>query len=183
MSLIRMLVASSLLVFFGPAIAAAQEGGETEGPSAEYDRRKGLALLGGMGKSFAWLGVSGDLYFSAERFSVFGSLGYIPDTDDNGLSGATVAGGVRAYKGGARHRIYLELGVSEIQIKSKKIVEPDGTLVYVGTEHIYGPIIQVGYRFAARDGFTLLTSLGVGYGLPDGPTSPALSIGMGYTWP
>jgi hypothetical protein len=136
-----------------------------------------MTLTGGVGNAMGWFGAQGERYFAGDRLSAFAGVGYTPAIDPGDPAGLTLAGGVRGYTRGQRHRAFLELAVSQIAVTSG----PAG-------ERHYGPGAQVGYQYAARHGFTVAASVGVGYAasLPEIVTSshvqPLLGLGFGYTW-
>jgi hypothetical protein len=134
------------------------------------DRR--ATVLAGVGNSMGWFGAQGEKYFLGDRLSVFAGLGYTPDVDGN-PSGITVAGGLRGFTPGIKHRGFLELSVSQVAVQ------------YGLMRRLYGPGLQAGWQFATRGGFTLLTSAGVGY-IParniDERFQLLIGLGVGYTW-
>ena len=98
-------------------------------------------------------------------------------TDQDEPSGPTFAAGLRGYTAGFRHRGFLEASVSQIFTQTHA-VEPG--------RRLYGPGLAAGYQYAARGGFTLMTSLGLGYapGVEGGYTKVGMlaNLGLGYTW-
>ncbi len=131
----------------------------------------------GVGNAFGWFGGQAERYLGQGRVSVFAGLGYTPASDPGDPSGVTVAGGVRGYTRGERHRAFLKASVSQIEVE----LWEDG-------KRRYGPGLQVGYQYTARRGFTMMASVGVGHavGQTDAfvPSSAAvlLGLGVGYTW-
>ena len=124
----------------------------------------------------------------AGRLERFVSFRGSPARVEGDPSGPTFAAGVRAYKGGARHRGFLEVSVPEHQSGSKGVYAEDGSKIKLEEAHFYGPGVQVGWRFTARSGFTFIASGGIGYALGGGdwdvdPWTPMLSLGVGGTWP
>jgi len=164
----------ALLVLATPSRVCAQEAAPAPAPQAAPAARRITVMLGS-GNAMGWLGAQAERYFGHERGSVFLGLGYTPDVDDGETSGLAGAAGVRGYTGGARHRGFLELSVSQIAVTT------------LGG-HQYGPGVQLGYQYTARHGFTVATSLGLGYVL----SQPAFvtgsrvqllgGLGLGYTW-
>lgn len=131
----------------------------------------------GVGNAYGWFGGQVERYIARGRASIFGGLGYTPASDPGDPSGLTVAGGVRGYTRGDRHRAFLEASVSQIEVE-----------LWEGGRRRYGPGLQVGYQYTARRGFTAMASVGVGHavGQTDAllPSSAAVLLGMGvgYTW-
>lgn len=124
-----------------------------------------------------WFGGQVERYLAAERVSVFAGLGYTPSIDQGDPSGLTFAAGGRGFTSGRKHRGFLELSVSQIFIEQTF----DGT-----GDRLYGPALQAGYQFVTGGGFTLMTSVGVGYapGVPTGESKwgGVIGLGVGYTW-
>lgn len=132
-------------------------------------------LMGGAGNAMGWFGGQVEVYFSGDRFSAFGGLGYTPALDSGDPSGITGAAGLRGYTRGLRHRALLELSISQVAVET-------------GAEdkRLYGPGLQVGYQYTALGGFTILVSVGVGYapGTSEqfSPVEALGGLGFGYTW-
>lgn len=131
----------------------------------------------GVGNAMGWLGAQGERYFGPDRFSVFVGAGYTPSLDQYEPSGPTFAAGLRGYTRGVKHRGFLEASISQI-FTEVNALEPG--------RRLYGPGLAAGYQFASRGGFTLMTSLGLGYapGVDDGHTKVGglANLGLGYTW-
>jgi hypothetical protein len=145
---------------------------QTLAAQADAPGIRDVTVLTGVGNSMGWFGAQGEKYFAADRLSVFAGLGYTPDVDGN-PSGITVAGGVRGFTPGAKHRGFVELSVSQVAVQ------------YGVERRLYGPGLQAGWQFATRGGFTLLTSAGLGYIPAKGVAEPfqlLLGLGLGYTW-
>lgn len=139
------------------------------GPSARL-----ATVTAGVGNSMGWLGLQGERYLRNDRVSIFGGLGYTPELETGDASGVAVAAGVRGYTPGVRHRGFLELSVSQLEI---------GAACFDDCQRNYGPGIQVGYQYAALGGFTLTASAGVGRSFGDnGGAVAILGFGLGYTW-
>jgi hypothetical protein len=85
--------------------------------------------------------------------------------------------GLRGYTPGFKHRGFLEASVSQLFTEANGLEEG---------RRLYGPGLAAGYHYAARGGFTLMTSLGLGYapGVEDGYTkvTATANLGLGYTW-
>jgi hypothetical protein len=141
---------------------------------ADPGTARSATVVAGLGNSMGWLGLQGEKYLRNDRVSLFGGIGYTPEIDWGDATGVTVAAGVRGYTPGVRHRGFLELSVSQIEIDSR---------CFDDCRRYYGPGVQVGYQYAARTGFTVSLSGGVGYA-PNGSGDAAglLGLGIGYTW-
>jgi hypothetical protein len=108
---------------------------------------------------------------------VFAGLGYTPPLDEGDAKGVTLAGGVRAFTPGIKHRGFLELSVSQLAIEK---------FCFDDCHRHYGPGLQAGYQFVSRGGFTLFASVGLGV-LIDAPpgedeVAGMAGLGLGYTW-
>lgn len=191
---VRIRPASTILIWVAllafPIVSAAQEYVDPEAScptcSQEASPRRGLALMGGYGQSFGWVGVSVDHYFADGLLSGFLSAGYVPEKSDvyRTPSGPTGAAGIRAYLlGSFKHRGFLEVSVTEVSNGVKPIFDETGALVGSEDVHGYGPGFQLGYRFSSRGGFTLIAQGGVGYSFSEWSQSPMIGLGFGYTWP
>lgn len=168
---------SAVLLVALTGTARAQDVPETPG-----ERRATVTV--GLGNSMGWLGAQGERYFSGDRMSVFGGVGYVFELEDDGevfASGAALAAGVRAYTRGRVHRGFVELSLSCVSTESAFApARADDLSLY------YGPGLQVGYQLAARGGFTFMASVGGGLALGDtnGQSRGALLLGLGIgkTW-
>ena len=153
-----------------PAVARAQTAGPVTTPRA-------VAVTAGVGNAMGILGVQGERYLPGDRLSVFGGVGYLPKGDPGDASGVALAGGMRAFTSGARHRGFVEVSVSHLA---------HDLACFDDCHHYYGPGVQGGYQFVARRGLTVMASLGVGYGpsIPDGEDNVGalIGVGFGYTW-
>ena len=136
-----------------------------------------VTVTAGIGNAMGWLGAQGERYFGPDRLSAFVGAGYTPSLDQGEPSGPTFAAGLRGYTAGFKHRGFLEASVSQIYTE------------VIGLEpgrRLYGPGLAAGYQYAARGGFTLMASLGLGYapGVDDGHTKfgGLANLGLGYTW-
>jgi hypothetical protein len=146
-------------------------------PAQEAAPLRVVTVTAGVGNAMGWLGAQGERYFGPDRLSAFVGAGYAPSTDQDEPSGPTFAAGLRGYTAGFRHRGFLEASVSQIFTQTHA-VEPG--------RRLYGPGLAAGYQYAARGGFTLMTSLGLGYapGVEGGYTKVGMlaNLGLGYTW-
>jgi len=145
-------------------------------PAQEAPPLRVVTVTAGLGNAMGWLGAQGERYFGPDRLSAFVGAGYTPSTDQYETSGLTFAAGLRGYTPGFKHRGFLEVSVSQI------FTETDS----LETGGLYGPGLAAGYQYASRGGFTLMTSLGVGYapGVNDGynKVGALVNLGLGYTW-
>lgn len=161
-----------ILLATGPAVAAAQSGSGPGTPRA--------TVLVGIGNDFGWLGTNVAAYLTP-RLALFAGLGYTPEIDPGDPKGITVAGGLRGFTPGLRHRGFLEIGVTQVAVETS--VTP---LAGVRGRRIYGPGAQAGYQFVSRGGFTGLLSTGLGYCLSEPVTGSRFQIlfglGVGYTF-
>jgi hypothetical protein len=146
-------------------------------PAQEAAPLRVVTVTAGVGHAMGWYGAQGERYFGPDRLSAFVGAGYTPSTDQDEPSGPTFAAGLRGYTAGFRHRGFLEASVSQIFTQTHA-VEPG--------RRLYGPGLAAGYQYAARGGFTLMTSLGLGYapGVEGGYTKVGMlaNLGLGYTW-
>jgi hypothetical protein len=168
----RPLVVAMLLPLVAPLSAPGQESG-----AAPQIPRRVATLTAGIGNVMGWFGLHGEGYFAQERLSGFVGLGYTPSVDPGDPSGLTFAVGLRAFTVGVKHRGFLALSVSQLAVESGFVENP---------RRFYGPGLEAGYQYAARGGFTLMASLGLGYapGVPEGEREigGVLALGLGYTW-
>jgi hypothetical protein len=138
-----------------------------------------FTLAAGFGNAMGWFGLQGEKYLLHSRLSAFAGLGYTPsgDVGDEKGTGIAVAGGLRAFTPGIKHRGFLELSVSQLAIERE---------CFDACHRHYGPGIQAGYQFVSRGGFTLFASLGLGvlFSAPIGYDrwGGMAGLGMGYTW-
>ena len=136
-----------------------------------------VTVTAGVGNAMGWFGAQGERYFGPDRFSAFVGAGYTPSLDQGEPSGPTFAAGLRGYTAGFKHRGFLEASVSQIFTEVRGL-EPG--------RRLYGPGLAAGYQFVSRGGFTVMTSLGIGYapGVDEGFTKVAalVNLGFGYTW-
>jgi hypothetical protein len=162
-------------------IAAPRGGAAQAAPSSEPVSPRRFAVLAGLGNSFGWLGVQGQAYVARERVSLFAAIGYTPAIDSGDPSGLTVAGGIRGFTHGVRHRGYLELAAVQVVVETSLT-----TVAGVEEKRFYGPSVQIGYQYTGRSGFTGQASVGVGYALPAPTTGsrwqPTFGLGIGYTF-
>jgi hypothetical protein len=157
------------------AIATAQ----VVAASDDSKLQRGATLSGGIGNAYGWCGVTVQTYFAGGRAAVFGGVGYTPDFQRGDPSGMTVAGGLRAFSDGRKHRMYGELSFAQIGIEVPNWLHVNG-------RRIYGPGAQLGYEYTTSRGLHLSASIGAGYGLGisdyETPWRPMLGLGIGYTW-
>jgi hypothetical protein len=136
-----------------------------------------VTVTAGVGNAMGWYGAQAERYFGPDRLSAFVGAGYTLSLDQGEPSGPTFAAGLRGYTAGFKHRGFLEASVSQI-FTEVNALEPG--------RRLYGPGIAAGYHFVSRGGFTLMTSLGLGYapGMDDGHTKVGglVNLGLGYTW-
>jgi hypothetical protein len=160
------------LLVAGPAIATAQD---RSGPGTP-----GVTVLIGIGNDFGWLGLDVAAYLNP-RLALFAGLGYTPAADPGDPEGLTVAGGVRGFTPGLRHRGFLEIGVTQVAVETS--LTP---LAGVRGRRIYGLGAQGGYQFVSRGGFTGLLSTGLGYCLREPVTGSRFQVlfglGVGHTF-
>lgn len=146
-------------------------------PAQAAARMRVVSVTAGVGNAMGWFGAQGERYFGPDRLSAFVGAGYTPTLDQYEPSGLTFAAGLRGYTAGFKHRGFLEASVTQIFTEVNGL-EPG--------RRLYGPGLAAGYQFASRGGFTLMTSLGLGYapGVDDGHTKVGglVNLGLGYTW-
>ena len=146
-------------------------------PAQASDPLRVVTVTAGVGNAMGWYGAQGERYFGPDRLSAFVGAGYTPSLDQYEPSGPTFAAGLRGYTAGFRHRGFLEASVSQLFTESNALEEG---------RRLYGPGLAAGYHYAARGGFTLMTSVGLGYapGVEDGYTkvTALVNLGLGYTW-
>ena len=151
-------------------VAAAQEPGGFPG-------ERMVTVTAGVGNAMGWFGVQGERYFLDERISIVAGLGYTPHMERGEPDGPTFAAGLRSFTSGVKHRLFLEASASQL------VTTSEGAL---SGGRYYGPGLQFGYQFVSRGGFTLMTSLGLGYalGVPRtlDPWATQVGVGLGYTW-
>lgn len=131
----------------------------------------------GVGNTMGGLGGQAQAYLADGRIGIFGGLGYLPEVDTGDWSGASVSGGARGYTDTEKHRGYLELSASPMQLEQS---------CFDSCERFYGLGTQAGYQLLTSGGFTFAASIGIGYafGVPDdGSRATALGdLSFGYTW-
>jgi hypothetical protein len=136
-----------------------------------------VTVTAGVGNAMGWYGAQAERYFGPDRLSAFVGAGYTISMDQYEPSGPTFAAGLRGYTPGFKHRGFLEASVSQLFTEVNALEEG---------RRLYGPGLAAGYHYAARGGFTLMTSVGLGYapGVDDGDTKVAaiVNLGLGYTW-
>ena len=152
-------------------VAVAQEG------SRGFAGERMVTLTAGVGNAMGWFGAQGERYFLDERLSIFAGVGYTPSLDPGEPRGPTFAAGLRSFTSGAKHRLFVETSASQVMVTTEGA---DGGV------RAYGPGLQLGYQFVSRGGFTLMTSLGLGYalGVPRSidPWATQVGVGLGSTW-
>lgn len=173
------IVAACLLLALPVSVLAQQATPRTglkPGQRNEAHRRI-VTVMPGAGNSMGVVGVQVERYFSDDRFSAFGALGYSPAFDSGDPTGVAGAAGLRAYTPGRRHRGFLELSGSEVAIQTG-----------ANARLRYGPGLQAGYQYTGLAGFTAMVSVGGGYvvGARDGVAGSRVvllsGLGIGYTW-
>ena len=157
---IRLIACGLTVLCSAPALA--QDDG-----SADLSHRR-VSVLAGVGNIFGGFGGTVEAFPFHRQVGLVGGIGYIPDSD-NGMSGA---GALRFYTGGQRHRLFLEGSFGPVAISIGN---------YSQSTH-YGLGVAGGYSYAARSGFTLLVSGGVGRTTSVADTEALLSVGLGFTW-
>jgi hypothetical protein len=165
-------LALTVLTLLAPSSAWAWQGAPQPAPLPPA-----FSLLVGVGNNTGGLGGQGQAYLADGRIGIFGGLGYQPELQTGDWSGVSVAGGVRAYTNTRKHRGYLEVSASPMQIELG---------CFAACERFYGLGTQAGYQLLTSGGFTLAVAVGVGYtlGLPDGSSRASLlsDLSLGYTW-
>lgn len=168
------------MVLAAPILAAAPMCAQAASRATQADLRTTTFTVG-VGNSAGWFGLRGEKYFSGDRLSISGGLGYTPATDGYAAAGVTVALAARGYTPGRYHRGFVELSYSQVQVEGQ--YSQDGTGYWHGR---YGPGVQVGYQLVTRSGFTVDLSAGVGRALSGRPyesrVAALLGLGLGYTF-
>ena len=140
-----------------------------------------FTVLLGFGASIPGFGAGAEVYLANSRASLFGAVGYVPSTHDGrGASGFGVAGGVRVFTPGRRHRVFLEASVSPPAVE----LAAEGSGLK-GEHLIYGPGVSLGYQFIGKTGTTVMVSGGIAYGISGSVEHQAYALGtfaLGYTW-
>jgi hypothetical protein len=136
-----------------------------------------VTLTAGFGNTQGGVGIQAEKYFAKTRLSVFGAIGYTPAENEGDYKGAGVAGGVRGFTPGVKHRGFLELSVSSLFIEQS---------CFDVCSARYGPGLSAGWQMVTRGGFTLWLSGGIGVAFRTDPgddsVAPVGGIGLGYTW-
>jgi hypothetical protein len=140
----------------------------------EPSPRPFIAVTGGLGNVLGGLGAGVEYYLAQSRVSGAVGLGYWPG--GSSCSGGTFAGApaMRAFTGGRRHRVFLELSYSLLAVSCP--LDSDDI------ERHYGPGISLGYRYTGSDGFTFTAGGGLGEVSGDFGTEGIVLLGLGYTW-
>ena len=135
-----------------------------------------VTVTAGVGNAMGWYGAQGERYFGPDRLSAFVGAGYTPSLDHTShpalpspqASAATPRGSGTA--GSWRPRSASFHREQCVRARSPTL----------------RPRPRRGNQYAARGGFTLMTSLGLGYapGVEDGYTKVGVlvNLGLGYTW-
>ena len=161
----------------------------TPAQEPERDLRR-FTVTAGLGNPFGWVGAQGEIYFAREHLPAFVGLGYTPAGNSLQASGPTFAVGTRVYAGGAKHRGFAELSISQVMTVADGQDYVDGEWVPEPAHRLYGPGLQLGYQYASFGGFTVQASAGVGYAATADETDqglmgkwwPMAALGFGYTW-
>lgn len=156
----------------------------------QQDNPRRFTVSAGLGNPFGWVGAQGEVYFAREILSAFVGLGYAPAASSHQASGPALAVGTRVYAGGARHRGFAEISVSQVMTVYDGQDYEDGESVTEPAHRLYGPGLQLGYQYASFGGFTVQTSAGVNYAATADETdeglmgkwAPMVAIGFGHTW-
>ena len=118
-------------------------------------RKTSVAI--GFGNMFGGVGATAEYYLLSTRLSGVVGLGFLAETSDNpGTTGVAVA--VRGYTPGLKHRGFVELSASLIEISWTKL---DGE--FLDVKRHYGPGFSLGYHYTAGGGFTFLVAGGAGW--------------------
>ena len=157
------------LLFFAPTPTLAWQ--------AAAPPRPAVSVMAGLGNTMAGFGGQAQAYLAGGRVGIFAGLGYMPEVDAGDWSGVSVAGGVRGFTSGRKHRAYLEVSASPMQLQKS---------CFALCERYYGVGTQAGYQLLTSGGFTFAASLGVGYtlGVPESTSKSSVlgDLGIGYTW-
>jgi hypothetical protein len=166
-------VFACFLVIAGPRCAAAQVATDTM--PARF-----ATLLGG-GNSFGGLGMMFETAPVARSFTLVAAVGYSRaryESDPSGIAGSV---GARVYGTCTCHGLFGEVAFLEV---AKDVVRD------LGGDHVvalYGPGLQVGYRFRRRNGWVIDALAGAGYATRAGVLAsrwkPIFGVGIGYRWP
>lgn len=137
-----------------------------------------FTLTAGFANTLSGVGIQGEKYFAKTRLSVFAAVGYTPAENDGDYQGAGVAGGLRGFTPGVKHRGFLELSVSPLFLD---------TSCFDACSLHYGPGLSAGWQYVSRGGFSLWLSGGIGVTFAtvqpgDDSVAPMGGIGLGYTW-
>ncbi len=157
-----------LLIALG-AVPFAAVAAQSPGPDSLAARHAVFTV--GLGNSYAGIGGAFEGFLYRSRLSAFASVGYIPEVNaSDGRVAAT--GGIRAYTGGSRHRVFLEGAFAPLIADQSLASAPIP----------YGPSLALGYAYTSRSGFTLSLSRGIGWATSRHRTVAVGNFGIGYTW-
>jgi hypothetical protein len=141
-------------------------------PVSAQNSKPHVALTGGLGNVLGGLGAAVEYHLADSRISASGGLGYWPaDCGDGTFSGA---GALRGFAGGRRHRAFIELSYSLLEISCPTFSDE--------TQRHYGPGLSLGYRYTGSGGFTITAAGGIGDVPGDFGTAAIILLGLGYTW-
>ena len=143
-------------------------------PATSQERKPFIAVTGGLGNVLGGLGAGVEYYLAQSRVSGAVGLGYWPG--GSSCSGGTFAGAaaMRAFTGGRRHRVFLELSYSLLAVSCP--LDSDDI------DRYYGPGVSLGYRYTGSDGFTFTAGGGLGDVSGGFGTEGIVLLGLGYTW-
>jgi hypothetical protein len=171
----RTIMTAVLLLVAAMSPVQAEDGG------ASVDAPPRFTMLLGFGTSIPGLGAGAEVYLAASRVSLFGAGGYMPSSNDGrGASGFGMAGGVRLFTAGRRHRGFVEASVSPAGVE----VAAEGSGLK-GDGLVYGPGVSLGYQFVGKGGTTVMASGGIAYGISgevEHQAYPLVTFALGYTW-
>ncbi len=161
-----------------PARVSAQRPTEGQPAAAPHPVGK-TTLMAGLGNMFGGAGVSAERFFEKGRASVLVGAGGLPTTSE-GPGTVAFATAVRAYTTPGPHRAYLQASFSLLSLGWQNA----GVFTnrFVNVRRFYGPALAAGYRFTARQGFTISFGVGVGVTLSRHLTEAVAHLGVGHTW-
>ena len=141
-----------------------------------------LGIQAGIGNVLGGIGVSGEYYWLESRLSAVLGLGFLPNTATTPAGGVGVAAAVRGFTAGIKHRGFLELSVSPLELEWTEVPTLPIGVVFTDVTNHYGPGLSVGYHYTAAGGFTVWVAGGVGYAVGPGNVAPLGAVAVGYTW-
>lgn len=158
-----------------PPVAVAQSDSLSPQSRAAPGQRR-VAITAGFGNMYGGSGLGGELYFAHSRLSVVAGVGGLFETSGHPGTFAA-AGALRGYTPGHRHRGFLELSVSLLDLRWTQVGN-----TFTNVMHDYGLGLVAGYHYTASGGFTLL--VGAGAGWAPGPNTIEVmgEFGIGYCW-